>query len=215
MITLINEFRKIFENNLYSGSENSITRFMRNMTSDISVHVNRLTDTIIEINPKAFIIEPSLQGQDGMLDFFGLKKIHPDLNKKTNKNIFSNHNLIPGGLSDHKTIKDIAKKYDVSEDVVLSKLKKGIKVELEHTSDQKIATEIAMDHLMEMLDYYDKLETIEENDNSDMINGIIDLLKQVKDIENRKEMANKQLFNFKKEKINIDDKKFLKDCELE
>lgn len=73
-----------------------------------------------------------------------------------------NHNLIPGGLSDHKTVKDIAKKYDVSVDTVLSKIKKGIKVELEHTNDRKIATEIAMDHLMEMLDYYDKLETIEE-----------------------------------------------------
>lgn len=75
---------------------------------------------------------------------------------------FYNYNLIRGGLSAKKTVKDIAKIHNVSTDEVISKLKKGIKIELEHTSDERIATEIAMDHLIEMLDYYEKLETIEE-----------------------------------------------------
>ena len=42
---------------------------------------------------------------------------------------------------------------------------KGIKVEMEHTTDVRIATEIAMDHLWEDLKYYDKLATI-ENENT-------------------------------------------------
>lgn len=59
---------------------------------------------------------------------------------------------IPGGLADKKKPSDFDKK----------KLEAGIKVELEHTSDRAIAAEIAMDHLTEDLDYYEKLETIEK-----------------------------------------------------
>ena len=40
-------------------------------------------------------------------------------------------------------------------------LKKGIKVEMEHTNDKKLAQEIAMDHLAEFPDYYDALEKLE------------------------------------------------------
>ncbi len=40
-------------------------------------------------------------------------------------------------------------------------LAKGMKVELEHTEDEEIALEIAMDHLSEDPDYYDKLQKIE------------------------------------------------------
>lgn len=40
-------------------------------------------------------------------------------------------------------------------------LAKGIEVEMEHTSDHDLATEIAMDHLKEDPDYYIKLEKID------------------------------------------------------
>lgn len=40
-------------------------------------------------------------------------------------------------------------------------LRRGIKVELEHTSDQKLAKEIAKDHLTEDPEYYEKLAAIE------------------------------------------------------
>ena len=36
-------------------------------------------------------------------------------------------------------------------------LRRGIEVELEHTSDRRVAMEIAMDHLVEDPDYYEKL----------------------------------------------------------
>lgn len=52
---------------------------------------------------------------------------------------------------------------DVSDDEFDARqLAKGILVELEHTGDFTIAKEIAKDHLMEMDDYYDKLETMEQ-----------------------------------------------------
>lgn len=61
---------------------------------------------------------------------------------------------LPGGLADKMSPDD----FDPA--AVL----KGIKVELEHTDDQQIATEIALDHLAEDPKYYDKLATIEQHD---------------------------------------------------
>ena len=47
------------------------------------------------------------------------------------------------------------------EDFDQEQLAAGTKVESEHTSDEKIAREIAMDHLTEIPDYYDRLEAME------------------------------------------------------
>lgn len=62
---------------------------------------------------------------------------------------------IPGGLADNKSPKDFDK----------DKLAKGVAVELEHTSSKQTATEIAMDHLTEDPEYYNKLEVIEQKAN--------------------------------------------------
>jgi hypothetical protein len=45
---------------------------------------------------------------------------------------------------------------------IQSQLDKGMKVESEHTSDKKVAREIALDHIKEDPKYYDKLSTIEK-----------------------------------------------------
>ena len=60
---------------------------------------------------------------------------------------------IPGGLAEGKSPKDFDAKA----------LAQGVKVEMEHTTDPKIAQEIAMDHLAEDLKYYIKLATIEKS----------------------------------------------------
>lgn len=49
------------------------------------------------------------------------------------------------------------------EDLDPEELKKGIKVELEHTKNKKIAKEIATDHLTEDGKYYTKLAKIHKN----------------------------------------------------
>jgi len=59
---------------------------------------------------------------------------------------------IPGGLADKRNPRDFNK----------AQLIKGIKVEIEHTSDKELALEIAMDHLAEIPDYYDRLENMEK-----------------------------------------------------
>jgi hypothetical protein len=77
---------------------------------------------------------------------------------------------IPGGLAKGKTLIDLAKRWDpkgyydtkqFATEYIKKKLQQGIKVEMEHTTDVRIATEIAMDHLWEDLKYYDKLAKIE------------------------------------------------------
>ena len=70
-------------------------------------------------------------------------------------------NTIKGGLSDKRTISDIAKLHNVSVDDIKVELHRGMKVEMEHTDDKRIALEIAMDHLVEDSKYYSKLATIE------------------------------------------------------
>lgn len=68
---------------------------------------------------------------------------------------------IEGGLSSGMSVEEIAKKHDRDVDDIFDQLRKGIQVEMEHTSEMMVAMEIAMDHLTENPDYYDKLKKIE------------------------------------------------------
>lgn len=69
---------------------------------------------------------------------------------KIKNSIFSQK--MKGGLADKKQPSDFDS----------DSLQKGIKIEMEHTNDIKVATEIAMDHLSEDPAYYDKLEKMEK-----------------------------------------------------
>jgi hypothetical protein len=59
---------------------------------------------------------------------------------------------IKGGLGDNRPDSDFDQE----------QLKNGIKIEMEHTKDRKIAKEIAKDHLSEDPNYYKKLKKIEK-----------------------------------------------------
>lgn len=67
-------------------------------------------------------------------------------------------------LPDVKTYdpKYIAKRHGVSVKQISDQLEKGIRVEYEHTKDRNKAKEIALDHLLEFPDYYDRLEKVEK-----------------------------------------------------
>jgi len=98
-----------------------------------------------------------------------IQRVKKELNKR--KGIVENK--IKGGLADGKTMHDIVMhhgedswasiQFESLEKQLEKQLEKGIKAEMEHTSDAKVAREIAMDHLWEDRKYYDKLETMEEN----------------------------------------------------
>jgi hypothetical protein len=78
---------------------------------------------------------------------------------------------IPGGLSGGMKLTDIAKKHGISVDMLVAEFKKGIGVEMEHTTDREIAKEIALDHLFEDPKYYTKLSKIENPTNEGYTKG--------------------------------------------
>lgn len=63
-------------------------------------------------------------------------------------------------------VKELAKKFMTTSDAVHRQLARGVKVEFEHTNDIEVATEIALDHLGEKLDYYTRLAKA-ENETAD------------------------------------------------
>jgi 5'(3')-deoxyribonucleotidase len=81
----------------------------------------------------------------------GIADESEDLNKRT-----------PG-------VRELAQKYMTTPAAVHRALARGIKVEFEHTDDIEVASEIAMDHLGERLDYYIKLAKIENESDDDAV----------------------------------------------
>lgn len=67
-----------------------------------------------------------------------------------------------GGKADNLSVSDIAKKTNSTVPKIKSVLKQGTKVEKEHTTDPKIAKEIAKDHTVESPKYYKELNKMEK-----------------------------------------------------
>ena len=91
-----------------------------------------------------------------------LAALYANANESVEKN-----NSIKGGKADKFSIKDIAKKFNVSVEKIEAQIKKGVEIEKEHTSDKEKATEIAMDHVSEFPDYYDRIEKMEKDAKKD------------------------------------------------
>jgi hypothetical protein len=74
------------------------------------------------------------------------------------------HEIISESKLDKPTpsVAELVKKHNVSSSHIKTQLAKGTKVELEHTSDRKVAREIALDHIGEDPNYYTKLKKMEE-----------------------------------------------------
>jgi hypothetical protein len=71
----------------------------------------------------------------------------------------------PGGRAEEKGI--------TSKDFPKEVLDKGIKVELEHTRDPRIAEKIVLDHLAESPRYYDELEKMESDLETQKVGKVI------------------------------------------
>ena len=69
--------------------------------------------------------------------------------------------VIAEQFKSHKSPEELAKKHNVSLKYIHSQLKAGIKVELEHTENKKVAEIIALQHLDEMPNYYELLKKVE------------------------------------------------------
>jgi len=79
-----------------------------------------------------------------------------------------------------KTIEQIAKEKDVPLDYAEEQLRKGMKTESEHSDNPTVQETIALQHLDEMIDYYEKLEYM-ESQNKMAQGGITEFYKQYQD----------------------------------
>jgi hypothetical protein len=67
-----------------------------------------------------------------------------------------------GSKSKNMNLSDVAKLHGMTASQLMPQLRKGIKHEFEHTTSKVEARRIALDHLVEFPDYYDRLEKIEK-----------------------------------------------------
>jgi hypothetical protein len=66
-------------------------------------------------------------------------------------------------LKPYKTVEEIAKKHRLEVSFIQKQLDMGAPIEHEHTKNQKLATEIALQHLDEIPDYYTRLKKMESD----------------------------------------------------
>ena len=128
--------RKEKEGTLYKQADQNFIKNLKDNAEDISGV--KLRDVLSRQRLPSTLTSKAREGLEDLKDF-AVKRAATD--------------RIPGGLADDKSPKDFKK----------SELRKGKKVELEHTTSSAIASEIAMDHLTEDSEYYKKLEKIEKH----------------------------------------------------
>ena len=85
-------------------------------------------------------------------------------------------------LKPHKTPEQLAKKHKVPLSQIKNQLKKGTKVEKEHTKNIELATTIASQHIDELPDYYDRLSKAEKKSVKEEVltEGLLNILPQEK-----------------------------------
>ena len=66
-------------------------------------------------------------------------------------------------IKSHKTVDEIAKKHRLDISFIQNQLEMGIPIEHEHTRDKVLATDIALQHLNEIPDYYTRLKKMESS----------------------------------------------------
>ena len=64
-------------------------------------------------------------------------------------------------VKSHKTVESIAAKHRLNVSFIANQLKMGIPIEHEHTKNKTLATDIALQHLEEIPDYYTRLKKME------------------------------------------------------
>jgi len=108
-------------------------------------------------------------------------------NKSKNEEIeLEEVDLIPGGLtadlkgSMEEKHQALADRHNISVKEINDQVAKGIKIELEHTSSDVIAHEIAMDHIFEDPKYYDKLAKVEGGSDEEQKETTVDEAKRKK-----------------------------------
>lgn len=86
-------------------------------------------------------------------------------------------------LSGNMTVEEIANKHKVPVEEIEKQVEIGIKVEKEHTDNEEEAKRIALDHLFEIADYYDRLTKMEDEAKKELKEDAEETITEVKPVE--------------------------------
>jgi hypothetical protein len=163
-------FEKLFVEQLKTDNKNAVVVLEKELLSLKDISYSSIDKLMKSICAKYKITAQKLHN-----DFVKKHGIIPDEWIKKNKNINNK-------LKSHKTPEELAKKHKVSVSQIKDQLKKGTKVEKEHTKDVELATTIASQHIDELPDYYDRLSKIEKKPIKEGLisEGLLNILPQEK-----------------------------------
>ena len=154
---------------LAESQSQEIGNTYRNLSKYYGVDLNELV-----YGPKGFMATKYPDGFDVSADIIYLedkwdefeqwmKEKHGiDFEAIREKNLEETLDEAAGGIALGMTVEDIAEKHGVAVDDIEKQIKIGVEIEQEHTSDEEQAKKIAMDHLVEFPDYYDRLVKMEK-----------------------------------------------------
>jgi hypothetical protein len=148
----------------YGAKNNTATRLDKIVEKDFDLKKYFNTESNQEEIVKEDITEKWSEKYKRSIDCNNPKGFSQRAHCEGKKKKATNENKLKGGLSDNLTLDDIAEKHNVNVENLKIEFNKGLKIEMEHTSNKKIAKEIAMDHLVEDPKYYSKLKKIESNE---------------------------------------------------
>lgn len=174
---------KRVEDNIVNGLNKAFSDVKFADTTEKMKSLNQMKNSIEEEDVEGETKEATGSGSSGQYSgplFTEPKKntmFQPDMEMKSKtkpKGGFVKEESMEGGKADDMSLMDLAKKHTHDRmsrkqsderikkmyDHLQKQLNKGIKVEMEHTDTKKTAREIAMDHLAEDPNYYNKLSKI-------------------------------------------------------
>ena len=163
-------FEKLFVEQLKTDNKNAVVVLEKELLSLKDISYSSIDKLMKSICAKYKITAQKLHD-----DFVKKHGVIPDEWIKKNKNTNNK-------LKSHKTPEELAKKHKVSVSQIKDQLKKGTKVEKEHTKDVELATTIASQHIDELPDYYDRLSKIEKKPIKEGLisEGLLNILPQEK-----------------------------------
>lgn len=183
---LIHKIKKYRQTGLDKNGEFSIENIVYK-----ALRTNGLINNLYDLKNKLHSEELSIAESDLAIKFLKPNELRGSYTdqqlfdmgfRKTNKGqwyikSYLWHKLVNSGklkeseILNKKTLnpESIAKKFKVDVQDIMKQLLIGVKIELEHTDDENVAYEIALDHLGENPNYYTKLSNIglEEDENID------------------------------------------------
>jgi len=159
---------KIFTHTIYSEPTEDQLLDVNSFELSPSDLIRGLTYTIVGKGKNGFETKKKILNTLSKLSTMFPNNINYKIAFNHFKDIENHYNIIKGGKGDKSSILSISNKFNVPRYKIEEEFLKGLKVELEHSNNYRIAVDIVFDHLVEIPDYYTRLIKMEDKANIDL-----------------------------------------------